>query len=324
MALVNWCEVWGRTFNEDRSGKKTGTKVYLVTFDADVTLLSQVLADAQAETGFPQYGDEYDPESLTSYTLGLVATSFTPKEYDEQQNRVFLIEVGYENSEIDLGSPTLRPWTVTWGSIKEQIVPDKTLFNSGTIFPVGAIKAVALGEPITNSVGDYFDPPVLSTKVMPTVTFQKNFSQITDLGSIASVTDLMSRIGTVNEDVITIGGIDFDIFQGKIEDINMSWQRENGEKFYNISITISYNEEYNVAKVLNAGYNKTVGANKTEQIKLKDGTIPSNPQLLDAAGAWIDGTPAAKKAAAIYYAFGVDRLSDFGDLGLPANEAAWD
>jgi hypothetical protein len=324
--LESFCEVWNRTYTHDISGKKTATRVFLVQFDSSVELLSEVLELAQADSSFPQFGDEYDTTSLNSFTLGLVARKFTPKEYAEQQNLVFLIEIEYENNEINFGAPTLRPWTVTWSSIKEDYVPFETLFNTGTVFPLSGVSTtlpVGINEPVLNSAGDFFDPPVIAQRNLTSITLQKNFEAVTDIGAITDITDLMSRVGTVNDDIVTIGGIDFDYFQGKIEDISMVYTRENGENFYNFTITIIFNPQYHVLKLLNAGYNKDVNG-KLIKIVSGDGSDLAMPSLLDEYGAPIIATdPADRRSKALYYVYGVNELSSFDDLDLPMNETEW-
>lgn len=307
------CETFGRQYKKEITGRRTATKVFMVKLDSDETYLSDVV-DAALLLGLPALGDAYNPSSLASGQTGLVAISHTPNEV-EQEKSLYTITIEYADDTIALNTPTNRPWQISFSSQKLEYVPEQTLFNSGTVFPIGQIKAVGINEPIVNSAGDTFDPPVTATKVLPVITLTKSFSQVSDIGTITDIEDLISRIGTVNSFTTTIAGVYFDYFQGKIEDINIAYREENGEIFYDATFVIVKNPTYWVQKVLNAGYNEAGG----KKITTKDGADLANPWLLDVNGAKfpLNSTTAFKKANAIYYAFGVDEISDFDDLGLP-------
>lgn len=311
MAVEFLCQTFGRQFTSEITGRKTAVRVYYCKLDAGVDDLADVLDQALTSSmGFPALGDDYGAGSALT---GLVATSHEPVEIQRERG-FYQIKVNYETQTLDMAPPTERPWTITFSSERVEIVPALTQWNTGVVFPLGQILAVAAGQPIVNSAGDPFDPPVTSFRIRPIITLQKNFTELTDIGAITTIAQLMSYVGKVNNAPITIAGIYANYGQFLVDDINCVRTEEDGQDFYNTTIRIIYDEEYFCEKVLNAGFNE---AGVPPKPILASGIPVTSPQLLDAAGAKITGTPAAKKAAAIYYAFGTQDGIAYSDLGLP-------
>lgn len=314
--VVKLCEVWNRSYDKQANGLITATRIFLIQFDSDVTDMGEVLTLAQAESSFPALGDAYDLTSITSYGLGVTAQSYNVKEYDSQQNLVYLIEVSYSNSQIDISGPTSLPWTITFSSEKIEFAAYRTRWNTGVVTWDPEILPVAANKPVVNTAGDLFDPPVMAYRIRPIITLQKNFSQLSDIGTVTNIVDLMEYVGRVNSATVTVAGIYADYGQFLMDDINCVLTKENGEEYYNTTFRIIYDEEYFCEKILNAGFNQFVGG-KLVKITL-NGADPSTPQLLDANGALIvAATPALRQAAAVYRAFGTQLGKDFADLSLP-------
>ncbi len=299
-------QTFGRTFTGNNTGAKTATRVYYIKLSAGVDDLSVVLSDAIG-AGLPDLGDAF---GALPNEAGLVVTSHEPKEIDKERG-FYSIQVNYQTYEFSMATPTQRPWSITFSSDRVEIVPAVTLWNTGAITPVAPVTAVGIGEPILNTAGDPFDPPVTSFRVRPIITLQKNFAAITDIGSITTIAQLMSYVGKLNSLSVTVAGITADVGQFLMDDINCVYTSSDGQEYYNTTFRIIFDDQYHVAQILNAGYNDTAGAINVLGVSV------SSPQLLDAAGARITGTPAAKAAAAIYLAFGVQDIIAFSTLGLP-------
>lgn len=305
-------QTFGRKFNMDITGKRTATRMYYMKLDTPVDELSDALALAIG-AGLPDLGDAYGSDSNE---LGMIATSHEPMEVQKELG-YYQIQVNYETQTLNMAAPTERPWQISFSSEKVEFVPSITRWNTGVVFPIGAIKAVAASEPILNTAGDPFDPPVMAYRIRPIITLQKNFADLSDIGSITTIAQLMSYVGKVNSAAITIAGIYANYGQFIMDDINCVYTEADGGTFYNTTFRIIYDEEYFCEKVLNAGYNQLVGG-KTVGLTAKDGTAFSSPQLLDANGALIvAATPALKQAAAIYRAFGTQYGIAYATLGLP-------
>jgi len=310
MALTKICQTFGRQFTSSITGAKTATRVYYVNFDTNVDDLSDVVTAAIA-SGLPDLGDPYGVASAESE---LVVTLHTPSEIDKERG-FYSIEVQYASNTSVFYTPTTQPWTISFSSIKESYVPEQTLADAVVATGMPAkIKPVGINKPILNTAEFPFDPPVVDLKTKTLISLRKNFSDITDLGTIATVQDLIDRINTVNDDAsIVIAGITGLPLQFLLDDANITNVESNGELFYAVDLKIIYDPEYHVQKILNAGW-QTPNGNK---IKGLGGGDIANPWPLDINGDPIRGAAAARAAAAIYRGFCVKGLSTFADLGLP-------
>lgn len=304
------CPTFGRQFSNKITGLQNAVRVYYVFLDSPRDNLSDVLADALA-VGLPDVGDAYINDS----TYGtLLLTSHDVNEIEKEKG-FYSITCNYESNNLNFALPTQRPWNISFSSRQIEYVPEQTLFNSGTVFPSGQIKPVGINLPIFNTAGFPFDPPITDVKNQVVITLQKNFSNITSIGTITDINDLMDRINTVNDDVVAVAGVTPDYFQFLIEDIQCKYTESNGESYYDTTFTIVYDKEYHVQKILNAGFQDK----NAKKITNKDGTDLQIPWPLDINGDALPKTltPSQRSAQSIYLAFGVKRLSSIGDLALP-------
>lgn len=303
-------EIFGRTYNEEITGDATGKKVYLVTFDGAIEDMDEVVSTA-VTGGLPALGSDYNP----SGTSGLIAFRHTPIEI-QKENAHYHIEIEYRTSRTFYSSPTARPWTISIRSLKEPNVPEQTLANAGAATGLPAnVEPVNINEPIINKAEFPFDPEVVDLKTKVEINLRKNFSDITDLGTIASIQDLMDRVNTINDDVsITIAGVTGTPLQFLLDDASVTNVEANGELYYEVDLSIVYDPEYHVRKILNAGWMDANG----NKIKGDRGGDISMPWPLDTNGNPIRGV-GNRKANSIFLGFAVKRATTFADLGLPTS-----
>jgi hypothetical protein len=308
MAIDFLCETFGRQFKNDITGAQTGTRVYFVKYDTNYDDLDDVITDAVVG-GLPALGDSYSPSASS-----LVAFEQVPSEMDQEKN-YYSIAVNYKSNQISYASPTSQDWRISISTIKEQEVLDTTKVNTGLIYPIGQTKAVDITKPILNTAGHSFDPPVTTSRVKTVISLSKNFAAITDLGTMADLDDLVGRVDTINNDALTIADVTGTFFQFLLEDVNVVSTILNSETFLAVTLKITFDPQYHVLKVLNAGFmdanNKEILSDNGQEIQL--------PWPLDVNGNAIRGGAAVRQTNSIYLAFGDKASSAFADLGLPTS-----
>lgn len=308
MAVDFLRQTFGRTYTHTATGEKSAVRMYYMKLDTPVNDLNDVLTLAIA-AGLP---DMLDPYSADSSEQGLVVSAHTPKEID-QERAYYAIQVDYATNTLALNSPTSRPWQIEFSTIKNDYVPAMTYADS-SIATGANFSPVASHLPIVNTAGYPFDPPVLDQELKVVISLSRNFTAITNIGTIASISDLMSRVNTVNGVSVTIAGLTGTPLQFLIDDIQCKYVEDQGETFYATTFKIVYDPECHVAKVLNAGW---IDKNMNPIKGLRGGDITA-PWPLDINGDAIRlATPALRAAAAIYRGFCVKEISTFADLGLP-------
>lgn len=302
---VTIAETFGRQYTSQATGLRTAVRVYCVLGDQDYTDLIELTAAAVA-AGMPDLGDSWD-----SANASLVVRSHTPIEILKEK-RYYHIEVGYETNSLALSSPTSQPWRIRFGSLLEQWVPDMTLGSTIGITQ-GQEQGVDIAQPILNSAGFPFDPTVTDVRSLMTISLNKKFENITDIGTITDIDELMSYANTVNSAAVTVAGIQADTQMFWMRDISASNEEQNGESFYDVTFELVFDPTLHYKKILDAGY---MDANQ-RKIFGNDGQPLTMPWPLDGAGAPLRGNAAARAANAVYLAFQVKEAVAFAPLGLP-------
>lgn len=302
------CQTFGRQFTSEITGNLTATRIYFVFLDTPRDNLKDVIDDALA-VGLPDLGDAYEIDSATG---GLIAIKHTPKEIEKERG-FYSIEVTYQTYTTSFATPTNRPWDISMSSEKIETFPLYSLWNTTAIFTGPQVFGTIASTPLFNSAGFPYGEPPRRIRTRPIVTLNKKFADYTDIGTIASITQLMQFIGTVNDAPITICGIYGAKAQWKMDDIQIKYVESDSETYYDVTFVVVYDEEYHIEKVLNAGWR-----DKNGEITFKGQDI-SSPWPIDAAGVRLSDalTPAARAAAAIFYAYGMLQLKDFSILSLP-------
>ena len=305
MAVTSVSQKYGRRYVRNADQTAQATRIYCVRTDSDYNDLTDLLRDA-VTAGLPAMGTAFGVES---YETELFVVRHTPLEIANEK-RMFDIQVDYETSIINFDGND--GWTISFSSIFEEYVPYRTKFNSGaTGITLGANeRAVLSGKSIINTAGDKFDPPVVDVRTKTRITFTKTLDEITDIGTISNIKDLMDRVNSVNDAAITIAGIAGEKTQFLIEDIQVTKRDEGAADYYDVTIQIIYDPNYHILRVLNTGFQDINRQKATD----KRGQPLPNAQLLDNNGNFI---VANKNANAIYLAFGVKEYTTFGDLSLP-------
>jgi hypothetical protein len=135
------------------------------------------------------------------------------------------------------------------------------------------------GDPIVNTAGDPFDPPVTEPKPIPTLTIQVNLAS-----------------GDFSESWMEqfFNAVNADTYRGKpagtvlVQDINFTqeiWTNDDGVDitYYAVNIKLAYNKDGWQPSILSQGYRKKDGASLTH-IRDKEGRDISAPVPLDEDG----------------------------------------
>lgn len=305
MAITSIKETFGRQYTSEVTGNRSAVRIFCVLGDTDYTDMIQLVADA-VTAGLPALGAAWD-----SANTSLVVTRHRPIEI-ERELRYYHIEVQYETSQLSFNTPTSRPWRISFDSLYEEWMPNETLFDTTGIVQ-GQEQAVGISEPIVTSAGFPLDPPVMDVRTLMVVTLSKQFENITDIGTIADIDALMSYMNTVNSAAITIAGIQGDKAMWWMRNLTASNEEQDGQTFYNVTFELVFDPNLHYKKILDAGY---IDANN-KKILAADGQPINLPWPLDGAGAPLKGNAAARKANAVYLAFGVKEAAPFAALGLP-------
>lgn len=305
MAVTKVERVHQRKYSKNVQGNQTASDMYLVWTNADYEDLDSLVADA-ITAGLPDLNDSYSGSSPS-----LVVTKHVPKVVGTEL-RFYHIEVIYNSDQLSFAFPTSQPWKIEFSAILQEWVPDKTNFSTIAVLPAPVV-GVANGKPILNTAAFPFDPTVTDFRTLVGIKLRKNFTNISDIGSVANIAALMAFNNKVNSDTLTIAGIAGSPYQFWAEQIFSRNTEENGESFYEAVFDIVYDENYHIQRVLNAGYMDVFDT----IIKGDKGGDITQPWPLDAAGAAIRGGAAARAAAAIYRGFGIKETATLASLGLP-------
>jgi hypothetical protein len=298
-------ETFGRQYSRNGDQTATAVKVFCIMTDSDYNDLTNLLRDA-ITAGLPAMGDAFGVES---YETELYVVKQTPLEI-EKEKRFFHIQVDYETTVINFAPDD--GWVIGFSSVFEEYVPDNTKFNTGAagITLPANVKSVLANKPVLNTAGDAFDPTVTDFKTKTKITLSKTLDEITDMGTISDINELMDYVNAVNSDAIVIAGISAAVVQFLIEDIQVTKRYDGTADYYDVVVSIIYDPNYHIKVILNAGFQDI---NNNKAVDCAGNPLP-NAQLLDNAGAFIKLNRATN---AIYGAFGLKEYSAFATLGLP-------
>ena len=319
MAVTVLKETFGRQYTSAATGQSTATKVYCVITNSDYDELTDLVRDA-VTAGLPDLGDAFGADSGET---NLVVTQNIPKEI-EKELRYFNIEVRYESNQIVFQTPTNRIWDIRFSSVLEEYTPEETKFSTESVYTdsayTGPVRWRDVNEPLVNTAGSEFDPPVVDSRTKVKISLTKNFASIGSIGTVSDIADLMSFTNSVNDDTVTIAGLSGAAYSFWIEDIQAQNTVADGFNYYAVTFTIIYDPDLHITKVLNTGWMEVVPGDvkNTRPITLKGGGNISSPLPLDINGFKVKGdTPALRRANAIYLGFGIKPPKDFSILSLP-------
>ena len=246
------------------------------------------------------------------------------KERNAEQNLDNLLEwivdckyTTRSGDEPDAGSsltkPTDEPPQITFGFVRKTVAINNSYADGDEVGQQS--------EPVRNSAGDEFDPPVVDEKINLLVTIVKK-----ELAANFSPKEAYEFNDTINKTKILIAGVNFAKWCALMREIHAVklWDSE-GVAYYQTTYQIEGDPDTHVKKVLDQGYYATVDE---VRVKLKgkhivpdaDTESPdsfvSEPQKLDLEGKPF--TPTADEKAK-YISFHTKFQKEWSTLNLPTS-----
>ena len=266
MAIVDYGELPQRTGKTDSSFKRSYTRVFEVLSDdfAD----GPITVAAAVGLGL---GNTY--QSGNDVDLGAFVQDIEAREVERgQEIGLWNVTVQYggvdptQGGENADGNPLNKPIEVRWGSERYERVVDEDIN----------------GDPIVNSAGDPFDPPLVIDDSRPVLQITRNEATF-DAGLADAYKDTINSEPWRGNDAKT----------WKVAEI--TGKREFHAEFgyyYVVDYEFHFRPETWTKRVLNQGMRAKSGSTR-KAIATSDGTPISTPVPLDAAGAALapDGTP---------------------------------
>lgn len=251
------------------------TRVFRVRSDDNAASEVQALAAPE----IPQYG-QLHPQINTLTVNGVSA-----RRVDERDHAVFEVTVNYGTpsggSSQGTADPLDEPASISWGSRAVELVAWQT--------PDGIL--------IVNSAGDPFDPPIMTTEMLPVVTVIRNVRTFKP--------DLAAKIGgTVNASPVSVSTYTIPEGKGMLEEYSGERIRQGKVTYWRETIRIVINSsDVGWEKVVaDVGWRDSTGKRNTDA----DGADLPNPGNLT-AGLFTDEADSLK--------FQVYRL-EYWPLGL--------
>jgi len=243
-----------------------------------------VLSDA----GAPQLGHAH-PRCSAAYCTRIEATPVGPYGW--------IVEAQYQTPTNEQGNqsqqpPLNRAARIRWGctSVRMPVYYDSS------------------GNPILNTAGDAFDPPLEIDVKLPVVSVSKNLSAVPAW--------VLSYRNAINSSAWYIDGLIILAKCARIDGLEISeWHYEQGVAYREVSYSaiISPTAYGWQPRLLNCGYNekKKVGDETKRMPILINGMAPSSPVLLDSQGQAIQN-PTSNDA--VWLTFNVYPELDFNSL----------
>ena len=292
MSILSVNEVSGARSTENEKGETEYTRTFkVVTSAANIGAIA-----VRTATGIPRVGDYY--LTATEQDTGSLCKRVEPQQ--EQDNpRLWIVRADYgapsDGDEAQRNpNPLLRPAVLTWGFNKSSRVVWKD----------------ANGKGITNSAGEYFDPPPEMDDSRPTLSITRNEAAFNP----GIATDYQDA---VNSDSF----LGFAPGQVKVAGISGTSQTENNVAFWSVGYEFEFRREGWQLSILDQGRNQRIlqwlapilqrRADNAEPIQ---GMAVSDPVPLNGAGGeLINPGP----NTVIYRNFEVYKSKAFAPLGLP-------
>jgi hypothetical protein len=282
-------EIWdGRQGSVDTKNVRNYTRTFRVITDSMVDGPFQV---TDIPPPFPSIFSFYsDPAG--GIDLGAFCTKITPRQTDEPFVWIVTCEFSskVDNPEqAQAGDtdkdPLTRPSVVKWSMAKFQRVLDRDVND----------------DPIVNSAGERFDPPIEIDDSRPVLSITRNEPTI-DPANIVAYQD------AVNTD--TFFGCDPGT--AKIDSIEAESAFENGTFYWKVSYTIHFRREGWDVQPLDQGYHHLIAGVPTVNRDPQSGNPYPAPRLLDGSGNLL-GTGADP----VFLDFEAYKEMPFAPLALP-------
>ena len=302
------------------------TRIFDVELDAWSGSNAQDVLDALLAEGIPRLGDPFTTGRHTD--LGARCNNVTPRSTDEP--RFVEVTASYSNSPSDFGEPEKevgnaanepgqnadtksdpnnpnasdgddpisRPAEIEWGEGSySEVVTKATL--------VTAAGAEVADQPVANSAGEPFDPPLEVEKTFLTLRITVNRANF-------SPSTVSSYSNKTNSDTF----FGFEAGKVKCRSVTAISQFEKGRHFWRITASFEIRDSWDY-ELLDAGYWEIV-AGAREEITFPNGRPLSAPWPLDGAGTKLTVAQVAANAGYTYrkYRIAGSRVA-FAGLNLP-------
>lgn len=225
--------------------------------------------------------------SFHPFLVGHLCRSVRVRQQDGEP-RHWTIEAEYSTAPVEdqqqEENPLNRPVKRKWRTNKYRQAIDRDVNN----------------QAILNSAGDYFDPPVEVDRSHWTCTVTANVSDVPSY--------ILDYEDAVNNASITLGGISVAQYTAKIDEIDISELKIEGEyEYYEFTYTLEMRrEKWIPIKILDQGMRFKDGSNRKQIVDNSTPARPvSSPRLLNGSGAVLsDPSPstAVYLDKTVYYA----------------------
>ncbi len=280
MTITNY-GLTARRVAVDSKGIRTASDTYKLEATDNETLY-QIGADPSV----PQIGTSY-PNDPTCWCVSIdVALADGKRGYD--------VTCSY-SSEFEVSdNPLNEPARISW---------------SGENFQQVAVVDID-DNPILNSAGDPYDPPLMKDFSRPVATIRKNIS--------SAPAWILTSHDAINSDEFVIDGLTCLVGKAKLKRADISEpQTKNGVTYRELTLVIHFSKDGWTRKVLDAGFRRKYNDTERELITItaEDGTqqYPPSPVPLDGSGVELtDPTP----STCVYNSHELDESIPFSSLPL--------
>lgn len=273
--------------------------------------------------------ENYDM-TVTDYVAGSGSLPSSWDVYDELRSQGYYIgrphatRSGYWIADVTADHNTGVAWkvSVTYSSNPGQSVINNSNGNgsdplsepariswSGENFQQVAVVDID-DNPILNSAGDPYDPPLMKDFSRPVATIRKNIA--------SAPAWILTSHDAINSDEFVIDGLTCEVGKAKLKRADISeWQYRNGIAYRELTLVIHFAKDGWTRKVLDAGFRRKYNDTERELITLtaEDGTpqYPPGPVPLDGSGVELtDPTP----STCVYNSHDLDESIAFSSLPL--------
>ena len=228
---------------EDPGGRSAtnakGVRSYVRVFKMETSAEAEDAFDVGSHASLPRIGDTH-PSDAGAWCSNITVQNNNPY-------RGWSVTCEY-SSEYELNTtPTSDPAVISWGSEQFQKV---AAFDKD-------------GYAITNSAGDFFDPPAMMDDSRRVVTVQKNLAAVPSW--------ILDYQDAVNSDVFTIDGISVAIGRAKMQAVTVGpVERRSSTVFRTVNFTIHLQRDGWALEPLDAGFREFVTTDSVPEPELKN------------------------------------------------------
>lgn len=252
MSVLSVREIWQGRDGDDEAENRRYTRVFRVMTSSNYDTAAAVLADIRV----PRISELF-PADIGAWCQKRAARqeSFSP--------RVWIVTCSYSSERELEENPLDDPAEIIWDG-EEYMRP--VVFDRN-------------GDPVLNSAGDPFDPPVEEEDEWTVVEIVKKLPAVPEW--------IMGYRKAINSDAFTLDGRSVDIGQAKVKRIRLGkWEERNDIPFRSLTLLLHLRDDGWDEPVLDRGYRQKKPGDSTKRVAMvnDDGTTPSQPILLDGSG----------------------------------------